>query len=721
MKHEPVLNSPLGKFIKRNTAREALPIPLKSTAYDIDIHSGMAVVRLVRTFRNDEKRPIEATITFPVPFDAAVTKIETKVGDRVLTGKAQAKAAARQTYEDAIDSGKPAVLHEELLRGLHMLSVANVAPGVEIEVAATFVAPLALSGGNGRLRIPVTVGQIYGELPLVESDAILIGGPVEAAEITVRAASGSFFVNGSAPDGCKASVKLDRPVEITVVGLYSDKLAVLSGRASDGRAVAVSFAPASAKDSVLDIDVLLDVSGSMTERVESNPEGNSTKWDAVKSGLKAASGTVLKDSDRAVVWTFANSCIRHGETRGGKLSAFVEALPFISGGTELPGAISKVVASRRETNVLLVTDGKSGLKIDVQAAVATGARFTVVLVGEDSLESSVGYLAAMTGGQMFIAAGADVHHAVSAAVASMRAVGSPVIPVNGVPAALSRTLAGTEIAVEWSKAKKSAPERSGLAAAVGAFAAHLAIQGMTESEAAAFAEAEGLVCHLTSIVLVDDAAEAVDGIPATRKVPLAQPATAVMGLFMAANAGGMSKSLAASPMRSAAGGAMFGSGSPVLYSAVNGIDMKGHRVTADASGRGTWDGGGFLDECSLGQNLPSADMDWADAFQPKQQFLFKDVKLLVGSLSWDLDPDGLAKGSLDGLPTWVSAGLLAISSIGEVAALAKSLGITAVTAAVALLAEAEEKSSRAAARIARAAFSGADKALLEAARRSVGL
>ncbi len=141
------------------------PIPLKSTSYDIEIAAGLAVVKLVRTFRNDEQRPIEATITFPVPFDAVVTGIEAKVGDRVLVGKAKAKAAARETYEDAIDRGKPAVLHEELLRGLHMLSVANVAPGVEIEVTATFVAPLSLAAGAAQLRIPVTVGQIYGELP----------------------------------------------------------------------------------------------------------------------------------------------------------------------------------------------------------------------------------------------------------------------------------------------------------------------------------------------------------------------------------------------------------------------------------------------------------------------------------------------------------------------------------------------------------------------------
>src|SRR5690606_20797005 len=92
-------------------------------------------------------------------------------------------------------------LHEELLRGIHMVSVANVAPGAEIEVSATFVSPLALEDGDGRFRIPVTLGQVYGEQPFVDSDRIVTGGPVQEAEVAVSAASGSAFVNGAPAEG----------------------------------------------------------------------------------------------------------------------------------------------------------------------------------------------------------------------------------------------------------------------------------------------------------------------------------------------------------------------------------------------------------------------------------------------------------------------------------------------------------------------------------------
>ena len=41
-------------------------------------------------------------------------------------------------------------------------------------------------------------------------------------------------------------------------------------------------------------------------------------------------------------------------------------------------------------------------------AARSGRRFTVVLVGEDSLEANVGHLAALTGGEIFVAAGVDL-------------------------------------------------------------------------------------------------------------------------------------------------------------------------------------------------------------------------------------------------------------------------------------------------------------------------
>ena len=56
----------------------------------------------------------------------------------------------------------------------------------------------------------------------------------------------------------------------------------------------------------------------------------------------------------------------------------------------------------------------------------------------------------------------------------------------------------------------------------------LAIPLMDEDAAAKLAQAEGIVCHLTSLVLVDEAGERQAGLPAPRKIALSPPRTDLM-------------------------------------------------------------------------------------------------------------------------------------------------------------------------------------------------
>jgi hypothetical protein len=78
-------------------------------------------VAAVRTFRNDEEESIEATLTFPLPVHAVLYSLEACIAGRTLKAVARAKATARETYEDAIEAGKSTVLHEELVKGVHLL------------------------------------------------------------------------------------------------------------------------------------------------------------------------------------------------------------------------------------------------------------------------------------------------------------------------------------------------------------------------------------------------------------------------------------------------------------------------------------------------------------------------------------------------------------------------------------------------------------------------
>lgn len=112
---------PLARYLNSElTQGHRQRIPLVATHIDVIIRGGLAVVATERTFRNVENKSIEATLTFPVPVDATLCALAARIDGRVLSAMAQAREEARASYESALDAGKGAILHEELLKGIHM-------------------------------------------------------------------------------------------------------------------------------------------------------------------------------------------------------------------------------------------------------------------------------------------------------------------------------------------------------------------------------------------------------------------------------------------------------------------------------------------------------------------------------------------------------------------------------------------------------------------------
>ncbi|MFC7557462.1 VIT domain-containing protein [Pseudoroseomonas wenyumeiae] len=182
---------PLGQFRHLAKVRGTeQPIPLTATRFSVRILGTLALVTAERCFRNAEKQSIEATMTFPVPVQAALVGLSAQIGGRRLLAQTQRKAQARERYEVAIDGGQTAVLHEEALRGIHMISVGHVPPGQTVAVQGLWVMPLAASGDGFVLSIPTTVGDIYGRSPLSDSDDLAHAKVLHEAELEVACDSG---------------------------------------------------------------------------------------------------------------------------------------------------------------------------------------------------------------------------------------------------------------------------------------------------------------------------------------------------------------------------------------------------------------------------------------------------------------------------------------------------------------------------------------------------
>ena len=82
----------------------------------------------------------------------------------------------------------------------------------------------------------------------------------------------------------------------------------------------------------------------------------------------------------------------------------------------------------------------------------------------------------------------------------------------------------------WKEVKGSI-EETAERRAVAALAASVALPSLDTESASHLAETEGLVTHLTSLVLVDEAGAVQDGIPAARKVALPAPRLIAMSLM----------------------------------------------------------------------------------------------------------------------------------------------------------------------------------------------
>jgi hypothetical protein len=657
---------PLVTFLRAHTA-DKHPIPLVATRIDIAIRGALARVTTERTFRNDEKQSIEATMTFPVPVDATLCSLSARIDGRTLTAVAQARQEARATYESAVDQGKAAVLHEELLKGIHMLSVAHVQPGATIVVTDTWTAPLAFVGGTPQLRIPTTVGDIYGRSPLAPSDDLVTADVVHEAAIRVVCEDGVATIarTGAASDGSH-TITLDAPIDITVSGFVPR---ALEGIAADGRRVTLHIEPAPVADASLDIDLLFDRSGSMNERASSARDRAATKYTVAKGGLVTAIGARFKGTDRMRLWEFNDGVHCVGEESGTACKRLVEALRGPDGGTEVGHAIEAAIAAEKKTgNIVVVTDGKSW-ELDPQRLARTGIRVTAVLIGEDALDAGISHLAGMTGGQSFVATSSDAGIAIAAAIEAARAPRTTPQPIEGKPMQVVALRRGARVIATWDEQRlgeQSEQVATAETRQIGATAAMLAIPLMQESEAKALAEAEGVVCHLTSLVLVDEAGARHEGLPAARKVPLSAPAmarAAAMPVGMAPRYDALYAEPAASRSTGRAG---------VLRRYLTG---------------GT--GGG--------------------------------LRGMIAHIDWDDDPDALCRGNLASLPQDVVAAIEHAARLPAVVALASSLGHAAVVVMIDLMAKAGGSASRSAQRIARTLLAGADQSAVAAAMAAAGL
>ncbi len=136
-------------------------VPLLATGVEIGIGGVSARVTVLQRFKNASPDWLEGVYVFPLPENAAVDFMRMSVGGRTIEGRVAERQEAKKEFDRARDSGRRASLVEQERANVFTASVANIAPGEEIEVRLGYAQAVERDQAGFRLRFPMVIGPRY--------------------------------------------------------------------------------------------------------------------------------------------------------------------------------------------------------------------------------------------------------------------------------------------------------------------------------------------------------------------------------------------------------------------------------------------------------------------------------------------------------------------------------------------------------------------------------
>ncbi|NPC52675.1 VWA domain-containing protein [Corallococcus sp. AB032C] len=141
--------------------RDGAQVPLQGVEVSGELLGGHARVRVTQRYRNDEKKPVEAIYTFPLPSDATLSAFSMTCAGRRVAGVVKEREAAFRAYDDAITEGHGAALLDQERANVFTAQVGNLLPGEETLVEVEFLQTLTAEEGSVRWMLPTLVAPRY--------------------------------------------------------------------------------------------------------------------------------------------------------------------------------------------------------------------------------------------------------------------------------------------------------------------------------------------------------------------------------------------------------------------------------------------------------------------------------------------------------------------------------------------------------------------------------
>ncbi|MEJ8812140.1 VIT and VWA domain-containing protein [Variovorax ureilyticus] len=170
-------------FFVKSDDPEVDRLPLKGTEVDVKVSGVIADVTVTQTYRNEGRRPIEARYVFPGSTKAAVSGLNVRLADRLITAQIREKEQARIEYDTAKKEGKTAALLEQHLPNVFQMNVANILPGDDVKVELRYTELLVPEGGNYQFVFPTVVGPRYNSPQSENAQARWVAQPILRAGV----------------------------------------------------------------------------------------------------------------------------------------------------------------------------------------------------------------------------------------------------------------------------------------------------------------------------------------------------------------------------------------------------------------------------------------------------------------------------------------------------------------------------------------------------------
>ncbi len=160
-----------GELLRR-TPGGLVPLPVLDLQVKLEVTGILVRGSVIQTFRNPTREVIECVYVFPLPEQAAVHRMEMRIGERRIVSVIKERKEAKQVYEQARQEGRKAALLEQERPNLFTASAANINPGESIEVFLEYLQEIDYDDGEFALSFPLTFTPRFATNAVGDADRV---------------------------------------------------------------------------------------------------------------------------------------------------------------------------------------------------------------------------------------------------------------------------------------------------------------------------------------------------------------------------------------------------------------------------------------------------------------------------------------------------------------------------------------------------------------------